>query len=143
MRDDFPKNVKEILAKRVGYRCSNPSCRSPTSGPQIDPTKSVNVGVASHISAASSGGPRFDPSLATLQRNSVENGIWLCQRCAKLIDNDVRRYPIDLLNKWKEDAERKALSDIQSGKKQSNSKIDKIRKLLELIREQEKKRKFC
>ena len=27
VRDDFPKPVLETLAKRVGYRCSNPSCR--------------------------------------------------------------------------------------------------------------------
>jgi hypothetical protein len=139
MRDDFSKKIKETLAKRVGYRCSNPHCRSATSGPQVDPTKTVNVGVASHISAASSGGPRFDESLATLQRNSIKNGIWLCQKCAKLIDNDTYRYSVDLLNKWKDDAEDKALSDVQSGKKQSNSKIDRFRKVLELVREQEVK----
>jgi hypothetical protein len=27
MRDDFSERTKEILAGRVGYRCSNPECR--------------------------------------------------------------------------------------------------------------------
>jgi hypothetical protein len=63
MRDDFPTLIKEMLAKRVGYRCSNPGCRKPTSGPQEDPSKAVNVGVAAHITAASPNGPRYDPSL--------------------------------------------------------------------------------
>ncbi len=48
MRDDFPLPVKDALAKRVGYRCSNPQCRQSTSGPQDDPTKFVNTGVAAH-----------------------------------------------------------------------------------------------
>jgi hypothetical protein len=44
VRDDFPKAVLETLAKRVGYRCSNPSCRKLTSGPHTDKTKALNVG---------------------------------------------------------------------------------------------------
>ena len=34
MRDDFSNQTKELLAKRVGFRYSNPSCRQHTSGPQ-------------------------------------------------------------------------------------------------------------
>ena len=60
MRDDFKNSIKDKLAKRVGYRCSNSDCRKPTSGPQTEPSGVVNVGVAAHITAASSGGPRFD-----------------------------------------------------------------------------------
>lgn len=74
MRDDFSAATKELLAKRVGYRCSNPDCRQPTSGPQEDPSKAINVGVAAHITAASPDGPRFDPSLTPEQRSSTEVG---------------------------------------------------------------------
>src|SRR5437899_8109263 len=56
MRDEFSVGTKELLAKRVGYRCSNPECRQPTSGPQEDPAKVVNIGVAAHITAASPDG---------------------------------------------------------------------------------------
>ena len=61
MRDDFKADVKDLLAKRVGMRCSNPNCRRPTSGPQDAPEKALNIGVAAHIAAASKGGPRYAP----------------------------------------------------------------------------------
>jgi len=90
---------------RVSYLCSNPACRQPTSGPQLNPSGTVNIGVASHITAASPGGPRFDPGLSTDERASVQNGIWLCQTCAKLIDSDLPRYSVGKLAEWKSDAE--------------------------------------
>jgi hypothetical protein len=65
----------------------------------------VNVGVAAHITAASSGGPRFDDSLGEKERRSAANGIWLCQNCAKLIDSDTPRFTTAVLAKWKADAE--------------------------------------
>jgi len=58
MCDDFPMSIKDVLAKRVGLRCSNPDCRQLTSGPQEDPANATNIGVASHITAASPDGPR-------------------------------------------------------------------------------------
>ena len=88
LRDDFPEEVKRIVAARVGNQCSNPDCRALTSGPQIDPTKALNVGVAAHITAAAPGGPRYDPSLTPEERRHPDNAIWLCQNCAKLVDND-------------------------------------------------------
>lgn len=93
-------------------RCSNPGCRLPTSGPKDEPTRVVNVGVAAHITAASPGGPRYDPTVTSEQRRSIENGIWLCQTCAKLIDSDVDRFTVIVLQEWKrsaEDAARKAI----------------------------------
>jgi len=105
MADDFSALVKKTLADRVGHLCSNPSCRALTSGPQDHPAKAVNLGVAAHISAASPGGPRYDPDLLPEERSSPSNGIWLCQNCAKLVDNDVVRFSVDTLNKWKKEAE--------------------------------------
>jgi len=113
MRDDFPIPVKELLAKRVAYHCSNPGCRKPTSGPQDDPAGSINIGVAAHLTAASPGGPRFDSSLTPVQRVSPENGIWLCQSCAKLVDNDERRYTPAFLRDWKRQAEQRAADDLE------------------------------
>ena len=104
-RDDFPASVKDELAKRVGFLCSNPACRQPTSGPQSSPSGSVNVGVAAHITAAAPGGPRYDPGLSTGNRASAANGIWLCQTHAKLIDNDLSGYSVEKLREWKSDAE--------------------------------------
>jgi hypothetical protein len=122
MRDDFPVGVKDELAKRVGFVCSNPACRRPTSGPQIGASGTVNLGVAAHITAASPGGPRFDPDFSANQRASSANGIWLCQTCAKLVDNDDLRYPKPKLVEWKSDTETaaaQALEDRRSPPTQS------------------------
>lgn len=131
MRDDFTINNKEILAKRVGYRCSNPVCRQLTTGPQEDPQKTINVGVAAHISAASPGGPRYNVSLNTEQRRSLNNGIWLCQKCAKLVDNDETRYTYDLLCQWKIQAEDIARSEIE-GREEQKISIARTNKFLKI-----------
>ena len=107
-REEFPAAAKEALAKRVGYRCSNPSCGVQTVGPHTSASKFANIGVASHISAASHGGPRYEPNLIPDQRTSVDNGIWLCQSCAKLIDSDTQKYAVAVLVQWKVEAEARA-----------------------------------
>jgi len=124
MRDDFPKPVKDVLAKRVGHRCSNPNCRNPTSGPQDNARKSVNVGVAAHISAASAGGPRYEATLSSEARTAVDNGIWLCGKCAKLVDNDEMHYTSDLLRRWKKLSEEAARLAVESGSDQAALKTD-------------------
>src|SRR5213594_4874262 len=111
-RDDFTEAVKRTVADRVGRLCSNPNCRAATSGTQADPSKALNVGVAAHITAASSGGPRYDASLTQEQRCAIENAIWLCQNCAKLVDNDPQRYGATLLRAWKTIAEDDAFHNI-------------------------------
>jgi len=126
MRDDFPKPVVETLAKRVGNRCSNPGCRKRTSGPHTEDDKALNVGVAAHITAASPGGPRYEASLTQEERKSIGNGIWLCQSCAKLVDNDESRYTKPLLVKWKQDAEQDALREIESATQALDSKNTEI-----------------
>ena len=120
MRDDFSQETKDLLAKRVGFRCSNPNCRKLTSGPQTDSERTINVGVASHITAASSGGKRYNPNLTPEERKSPNNGIWLCQTCGKLVDNDEVRYTIELLNKWKNLSEQAALLDIETNNSYGN-----------------------
>jgi hypothetical protein len=112
MRDEFSEEVKRIVAQRVGHRCSKPDCRADTSGPQVDPTKVLNVGVAAHITGASPGGARFNPLLSPEERSHPSNAIWLCQTCAKLIDNDAARFPVSLLLQWKTEAENTAFSTI-------------------------------
>lgn len=115
MRDNFPKITKEILAKRVGYKCSNPNCRKITIGPHSTENKVLNLGVAAHITAASYGGPRFSAEMTTDERKSLKNGIWLCQNCAKLIDTDLNEYTTKELLNWKLIAEKESLSVITNG----------------------------
>ena len=105
MRDEFPENIKRNLCDRVGGYCSNPSCKKPTTGPHSDPDKRVSTGQAAHITAASAGGPRYDPFLTSEQRSSAENGIWLCDICARMIDADPIKYSVEELKSWKIQAE--------------------------------------
>ena len=44
-RDDFTSATKELLANRVGRRCSNPACRKLTCGANTNPEKVTNIGV--------------------------------------------------------------------------------------------------
>jgi hypothetical protein len=112
MRDDFTKTDKRILADRVGHFCSNPDCRKRTSGPGQSANTTVNVGVAAHITAASVGGPRYDPTLTSQERKHIENAIWLCQNCGKLVDSDSTRFTVEVLRDWKTQAEREASREI-------------------------------
>lgn len=113
-RDDFSQRTKETLAKRVGYRCSNPSCRVNTIGPKTEEDQSLNLGVASHITAASEGGPRYDSTLTSGQRKSLENGIWTCIRCSVLVDKDPSPYSTETLCQWKSHAEKEAKNSLLS-----------------------------
>lgn len=113
-RDDFSERTKDIMAKRVGYRCSNPQCRKLTCGPTEDPAKSSSIGVAAHICAAAPGGKRFDSKMTPEERKNIDNGIWLCQSCSKLIDSDDLRYSVDFLHNWKRIAEEIALMDLET-----------------------------
>ncbi len=115
MRDDFNRLTLEMLARRVGVRCSNPKCRKPTSGPSIVPTNTVNIGVGAHITAASPGGPRFNRNKSARWRRSIANGIWLCQNCAKLIDNDITLYAGKrICLRWKSVSENLAREALES-----------------------------
>lgn len=113
VRDEFSKSVRDTLAKRVGVRCSNPSCRKLTTGPRSDARRIICIGVAAHITAAAPGGMRYAAKLSSEERSSESNGIWLCQNCAKLIDNDDIRYSAEKLRAWKSNAEHAALSEIE------------------------------
>mgnify|MGYP004513392359 CR=1 FL=1 len=111
-RDDFSISTKALLANRVGLRCSNPNCRKLTCGANDDLSKITNIGVDAHICATAKGGPRYNESMSAEERKAPDNGIWLCQNCAKLIDSDTKRYTIELLRAWKQIAEEYAMTEV-------------------------------
>lgn len=131
MRDDFNLKVKDTLSKRVGLHCSNPNCRSLTAGPNTSELKVTNIGVASHITAASPNGPRYDASLTPRERRLIRNSIWLCQSCAKLIDSDPKKYSVELIKKWKTEAEKETELELKKTKKTKKTKdYDEVFKLM-------------
>ena len=107
-RENFSLSTRRIIAQRAGYLCSYPGCTCGTVGPAEDSNKSINVGEACHICAASPQGPRYDPKMTKEERVSALNGIWMCRTHAAEIDRDINRYTVDLLKKWKEEAEKRA-----------------------------------
>jgi hypothetical protein len=112
MRDDFTEQVKRSIAARVNFCCSRPGCHAPTSGPQVDPAKALNVGVAAHIAAASLGDPRYNPALTSDERRHANNAIWLCQNCGKLVDNDEGQFTESEIRRWNRAAEAEAFARI-------------------------------
>lgn len=129
-RDDFPQKVKDIITKRAAYECSNPNCNNLCVGPAETKNDEVNFfGKVAHITAASEGGPRFDPTLSAEQRKSTENAIFLCSNCAEMIDkNQGADYPKEILLKWKEDHENKIRKRVTSQKplKKTNENLDSV-----------------
>ncbi len=114
VRDNFTSRTIDTLAKRAGYICSNPECQCPTVGAAEAHDGIINIGVASHITAASPDGPRYDPSLTSEERRGQSNGIWLCQTHAKLIDSDAKHFTVERLHQWKKDAEQNSFRKLVS-----------------------------
>ncbi len=112
MADKFTSSTVLALKLRAGTICSNPNCLCPTTGPHTDSSKAVTVGEAAHITAASEGGPRYDASLSSEERKSASNGVWLCSKCADLVDKDPANYSVALLHSWKTSRENQALVQI-------------------------------
>lgn len=112
-RDDFRADVKAKLAQRVGYLCSY--CQKATVGPRMGEEGALNLGTAAHIKAASPGGPRYDATQTPAERSHIDNGIWLCNNHAHMIDHDPKEYTVEVLQKWKAEGERRALEQLLSG----------------------------
>lgn len=89
-RLNFSPATREIIAKSAGYKCSIRRCLKNTicNADAGDKSKSiVDLGIASHIYAASPGGPRpapIDMPDAMIMHES--NGIWTCGSCGAIID---------------------------------------------------------
>jgi predicted NACHT family NTPase len=110
--DEFRGPTKTLLGRAVAYHCSRPECERLTICANEAGDGTINIGVASHITAAAPGGPRYDSLLSHEQRRHASNGIWLCQNCGKLVDSDESQYTTDQLREWKKNAETKTRSEV-------------------------------
>lgn len=120
-RDEFTSATRKALAERVAWRCSCPGCGQLTVGPSHEnEKKTTNVGEAAHITAASKGGPRYDPNLTSEDRKSISNGIWMCRHHARLIDSDDKNYSPETIRQWKIIAENNIYQEL----KDCTNKID-------------------
>ena len=102
MRADFSLTTKRTIAGRAGYQCSFLSCKRTTIGPGAEPDETASSGIAAHIYGASPGGPRGQGNLTPDELSQPENGIWLCDHHARLVDtNDGKRFSAELLLSYK------------------------------------------
>lgn len=74
------------------------------------------TGVAAHITAAASGGPRYDPEMSSDERASERNGMWTCQIHGKLIDDNPSRCTVEELRRWKSQHESWVFGRVANGK---------------------------
>jgi hypothetical protein len=77
------------------------------------------VGEEAHIVSKKENGPRYADPLPMDRRDLFENLILLCNRCHKIVDDQVNTYPADDLRQLKEDHEtavRSSISDENSAK---------------------------
>ena len=90
-RDEFTPATKRAIERQARGHCSNPVCRRLTSAATSDGAGEINIGEAAHICAAASGGPRYDKNMTIEERRGTENGIWLCDVCARAVDEGFER----------------------------------------------------
>ena len=101
-RANFTPKVRGLIESAAGHQCSFPACNRRTSGPGPTSEYLSNSGYAAHIYAASSGGPRGQGGLSEAELKGAGNGIWLCGRHAKLVDNNKgNAYPPETLHSYK------------------------------------------
>lgn len=126
-RDDFTSKTIRMLRDMASGICSRPECSAFTSGSFKLRDNAGSIGVAAHICAAAPGGKRYDESMSPEQRSSIDNGIWLCQSCSKLIDTDELQFPKELLIQWKASAEQRSTKLIGQKFISQNQHESKIR----------------
>jgi hypothetical protein len=99
-RIEFSAAIKELIQERAGSRCSYPACGVTTTSASLEAGDTLRTGVAAHIYSAAEDGPRGRGGLSDEEIGQAVNGIWLCGRHAKMIDDNggVGHPPATLLS---------------------------------------------
>jgi hypothetical protein len=116
----FTAAVQEVVARRTGFRCSNPRCRKPTMGPFGTRFDSyIYLGEVAHICTTQPKSERFDGTLSMEQRGAVANAIHLCCTCNKIVNQTTgsasNGYTVALMREWKQQAEAQAETALLRG----------------------------
>ncbi len=94
--------VMRLLYAHSGNRCAYPDCSNP-----IFEDDGQLTGECCHIKAFSPGGPRYDASQTDEERNGVDNLMLMCSRHHAIVDKNVDRYPVEMLQEYKQMHEEK------------------------------------
>jgi hypothetical protein len=88
--------------------------------------KVVYKGKSVHICAPTHHGARYDPSMTGNQRKAIDNAIFLCAKCAEMVNrNKGIAYPPELLREWKEQHKRWVRSQLNCPDKSSQLRLVK------------------
>lgn len=94
--------VMRLLYAHSGNRCAYPDCTNP-----IFEDDGQLTGECCHIKAFSLGGPRYDASQTDEERNGVDNLMLMCSRHHAIVDKNVDRYTVEVLQEYKQMHEEK------------------------------------
>jgi len=102
-RIEFDEKIKDIIARRAGFKCSFPGCNKTLVGPGVNNDDSITIGECAHIFSAVPKGPRTDGGLTEKELKRPENGIYLCTNHHKIVDRKSKdnKYTSDLLTRYK------------------------------------------
>jgi hypothetical protein len=109
-RHEFSDKTKILLMRMAGGMCAKPGCYVHTLGANLSQTGQAWIHNVAHICSAApgKGAARYDPNQTKEERQSHENGIWLCANHATVIDSDEESYSVELLRQWKKQALRRS-----------------------------------
>lgn len=106
-------STKIILAKRSGNRCALPTCHVALAQ-DTESGSALSIGEAAHILGDKPGSARYDPEITERKRDHVDNLLYVCGNCHKIIDRDVESYPIERLRQIKADHEAKVEAGVNA-----------------------------
>ncbi|MEV7008893.1 HNH endonuclease [Streptosporangium sp. NPDC051022] len=107
-RASITKPVERELFSRASGYCQKPDCCRELFVPVGE--KIISFAEMAHIVAAEIDGPRGDSALSKPERADSSNLILLCPACHTLIDKAADEFPVEMLEKWKIDHERRRQS---------------------------------
>ncbi|MPZ05704.1 MAG: hypothetical protein GEU26_04690 [Nitrososphaeraceae archaeon] len=102
-RKKLPDPIVKKLFALSGNKCAIPTCNVQL---VYEDTNMVK-GIICHIEAASKGGPRYSQAQTEEERNDYHNLIILCPNCHTDIDKNQKKYPVEYLQKVKQQHESK------------------------------------
>ena len=97
---NISNEVMRLLYAHSGNRCAYPDCTNP-----IFEDDGQLTGECCHIKAFSPGGPRYDALQTDDERNEEENLMLMCSRHHAIVDKNVDRYTVDVLQEYKRNHE--------------------------------------
>lgn len=94
----FTYTQKLVLMAMHGGHCAN--CHKMLVETGSEP---VLIGESAHIFGASDEGPRGDIPSESIERDGIDNAIYLCANCHTAVDKDLVEYTTERLHKIRED----------------------------------------